>query len=76
MDVCDDGVGFDLAHVAGRFPSDRGFGLAAARARLREYGGDLAVDGAPGRGARIRATVPARTPSAALLAKSPAAVVR
>ncbi|MFF1307111.1 sensor histidine kinase [Streptomyces sp. NPDC058307] len=76
LDVCDDGVGFDLARVAGRPPSDRGFGLPAARARLREYGGDLAVDCAPGRGTRIRATVPARTSSATLLAESPAAAVR
>ncbi|MEU0946206.1 ATP-binding protein [Streptomyces canus] len=76
LDVCDDGVGFDLVPVAGRSPSDRGFGLPAARARLREYGGDLAVDGTPGRGTRIRATVPARTPSSGLLAESPVAALR
>ncbi|MFF0079260.1 sensor histidine kinase [Streptomyces canus] len=76
LDVCDDGVGFDLARAADRSPSDRGFGLPAARARLREYGGDLTVDGAPGRGTRIRASVPARTTSGGTLAESPAAAVR
>ncbi|MET8082079.1 sensor histidine kinase [Streptomyces sp. NPDC005303] len=60
LEVCDDGVGFDLARFDGECPSDRGFGLPAARARLREYGGDLTVDSAPRRGTRIRARVPVR----------------
>lgn len=76
LDVCDDGVGFDLDRVDGAAPTDRGFGLPAARARLREYGGELAVDGAPGRGTRIRATVPARARTAALLSLGPTAAVR
>ncbi|MEU9169845.1 sensor histidine kinase [Streptomyces sp. NPDC048420] len=76
LDVCDDGVGFDLARVDGTSPSDRGFGLRAARARLREYGGDLAVDGTPGRGTRIRASVPARARTGALLPLGPTAAVR
>ncbi|WP_329267747.1 sensor histidine kinase [Streptomyces sp. NBC_01451] len=62
LEVSDDGVGFDPAEVLTRTPTGpgRGFGLPAARARLREYGGDLDVSGAPGRGTRIRATVSAR----------------
>ncbi|WP_330263612.1 sensor histidine kinase [Streptomyces griseorubiginosus] len=76
LDVCDDGVGLDLAHVDGPSPTGRGFGLRAARARLREYGGDLAVEGGPGRGTRIRATVPARVRSEALPATTRPAVVR
>lgn len=64
LDVSDDGVGFDHADFGDLSRSDRGFGLPSARARLREYGGDLEVDSAPGRGTRIRATVPARLRSA------------
>ncbi|WP_406437276.1 sensor histidine kinase [Streptomyces sp. NBC_01613] len=59
LDVCDDGVGFDPARVGASARSGRGFGLPSARARLRKDGGDLEVDSAPGRGTRIRATVPA-----------------
>ncbi|WP_369032693.1 sensor histidine kinase [Streptomyces adonidis] len=62
LEVSDDGVGFDPAEVFARTSQGpgRGFGLPAARARLREYGGDLDVRGEPGRGTRIRATVSAR----------------
>lgn len=62
LEVSDDGVGLDPAEVFAHASSGpgRGFGLPAARARLREYGGDLDVSGAPGRGTRIRATVSAR----------------
>ncbi|MFD9320407.1 sensor histidine kinase [Streptomyces sp. NPDC060053] len=59
LDVCDDGVGFDLAHTGGATRSGRGFGLPAARTRMREGGGDLRVDSLPGRGTRVRATLPA-----------------
>ncbi|MEU6377398.1 sensor histidine kinase [Streptomyces sp. NPDC046909] len=61
LDVQDDGVGFDPARAAAR-PA-RGFGLPAARARLRECGGDLRVTSAPGRGTRVRAVLPATAPS-------------
>ncbi|MDX3457082.1 sensor histidine kinase [Streptomyces sp. ME02-8801-2C] len=62
LEVSDDGIGLDPAKILGRTSTrpGRGFGLPAARARLREYGGDLEVSGAPGRGTRIRATVCAR----------------
>ncbi|MFG2958925.1 ATP-binding protein [Streptomyces sp. NPDC048291] len=43
----------------------RGFGLSAARARLREHGGELHVSSAPGGGTRIRAVVPVRSLSSA-----------
>ena len=58
LEVCDDGVGFDPARLGGSVRSGRGFGLPSARERLRREGGDLAVDSAPGRGTRIRASVP------------------
>jgi signal transduction histidine kinase len=58
LEVSDDGIGFDPAEVFTAAPrTGRGFGMPAARARLREYGGDLEVSSAPGRGTVIRATV-------------------
>jgi len=60
LDVSDDGRGFDpAAAFAAGARADRGFGLPAARARLRECGGDLDVSSVPGRGTRVRATVSA-----------------
>jgi signal transduction histidine kinase len=81
LEVSDDGVGFDPAEVLARTSTGlgRGFGLPAARARLREYGGDLDVSGAPGRGTRIRATVSARPrpqPAAGPPAPLPTATAR
>ncbi len=81
LEVSDDGVGFDPAEVLARTSTGlgRGFGLPAARARLREYGGDLDVSGAPGRGTRIRATVSARPrpqPAAGPVAPVPTATAR
>ena len=64
LEVSDDGLGFDPVAVFAAFTAgvhaDRGFGLPAARARLRECGGELDVSSVPGRGTRIRATVYAR----------------
>ena len=71
LDIRDDGVGFDHASIGDLSGADRGFGLPSARARLREHGGDLEVDSAPGQGTRIRATVPARLRSSPVV---PAAV--
>ncbi|MCX5242894.1 sensor histidine kinase [Streptomyces prunicolor] len=60
LEVSDDGLGFDpTAAFAAGARADRGFGLPAARARLRECGGDLDVSSVPGRGTRVRATVSA-----------------
>lgn len=60
LEVSDDGRGFDpAAAFAAGARADRGFGLPAARARLRECGGDLDVSSVPGRGTRVRAMVSA-----------------
>lgn len=60
LEVSDDGLGFDpAAALAVGAGTDRGFGLPAARARLRECGGDFDVSSVPGRGTRVRATVSA-----------------
>ncbi|MBA3546299.1 MAG: sensor histidine kinase [Nannocystis sp.] len=52
--VRDDGVGFDTA-----VPS-AGLGLLGLRERMRDAGGRLTVDSAPGHGTRVALTVPAR----------------
>lgn len=62
LDVQDDGVGFDPADAGATARPTRGFGLPAARARLRECGGDLRVTSTPGRGTRVRAVLPAAAP--------------
>jgi signal transduction histidine kinase len=51
VEVQDDGIGFEPAEGAG-------FGLTGMRDRVREAGGELEVDSAPGRGTRVRACVP------------------
>ncbi|MEU1667348.1 sensor histidine kinase [Streptomyces sparsogenes] len=54
LTVADDGVGFDSrASFPGRL------GLLSMRERAREVGGTLSVDSRPGRGSRVRVTVPA-----------------
>ncbi|WP_327398999.1 sensor histidine kinase [Streptomyces sp. NBC_01288] len=76
LEVSDDGRGFDpAAAFATGARADRGFGLPAARARLRECGGDLDVSSMPGRGTRVRATVsapPRNQPAAPLTAATTA----
>ncbi|WP_242612884.1 sensor histidine kinase [Janibacter limosus] len=61
VDVVDDGRGFDTevwtATAAGS-PKDGGYGLRATRARLRELGGGLAVESAPGEGTALSAWIP------------------
>lgn len=52
LDIVDDGVGFDDAATADP-GSDRGFGLAAMRSRVRQLGGDLDVETAPGHGTAL-----------------------
>jgi signal transduction histidine kinase len=63
LDVVDDGHGFDLAAwdragLAGLAPGASGYGLRSMRARLRELGGGLDVESAPGDGTALSAHVP------------------
>ncbi|MEU4350125.1 sensor histidine kinase [Streptomyces sp. NPDC023838] len=60
LDVADDGCGFVVAGaVAGAPPrSGRGHGLPAMRARVRQLGGTLTVESAPGEGAVLSAAIP------------------
>jgi signal transduction histidine kinase len=54
LSVRDDGRGFD--------PNDetKGFGLTGMRERVELLGGELSVESAPGQGAVVRASIPAR----------------
>ncbi|MGW6454463.1 sensor histidine kinase [Streptomyces sp. NPDC055078] len=55
LDIADDGTGFVPTESA---PGVRGHGLAAARARLRQFGGDLTIESAPGEGTVVSAAIP------------------
>ncbi|MEU6113187.1 sensor histidine kinase [Streptomyces sp. NPDC047117] len=61
LDVADDGRGFDPAatsdSAAGRHDL-RGHGLPAIRARLRQAGGTLTIESAPGEGTVLSASIP------------------
>lgn len=57
LDIVDDGRGFDPAKLDAAGP-DGGYGLRAMRARLRELGGGLDVESAPGDGTALSAYVP------------------
>lgn len=57
LDIVDDGRGFDPAGLDGPGPGG-GYGLRAMRARLRELGGGLDVESAPGDGTALSAYVP------------------
>lgn len=57
LDVVDDGRGFDATRLDGP-GADGGYGLRAMRARLRELGGGLDVESAPGDGTALSAHVP------------------
>ena len=64
VDIVDDGRGFDTADWttrAPRTPGDSGYGLRASRTRLRELGGGLAVESAPGEGTALSAWLPVHT---------------
>lgn len=68
LDVLDDGAGFDAAATApaasvacadAEGNGGTGYGLAAMRSRLRQVGGTLAIESAPGDGTTVSASVPA-----------------
>ncbi len=63
LDIVDDGCGFDPARLPARPPtgSSAGYGLSSTRARLRELGGGLDVESAPGEGTALSAHVPLRS---------------
>jgi signal transduction histidine kinase len=56
LDVRDDGVGFDPARSQAR--ASGGYGLRVMHERVRELGGQLAVETSPGRGTTIAVSLP------------------
>lgn len=62
LDIVDDGVGFDAVRWDSNASraDDNGYGLLAMRGRLRELGGGLEVESAPGDGTALSAFVPLR----------------
>lgn len=59
LDVIDDGIGFDAADWERRSPnSASGYGLGFMRDRLRELGGGLEIEAAPGDGTAVSAHLP------------------
>lgn len=57
LSVRDDGQGFDVALAFTVSPTG-GFGLIGMQERVRQLGGRLAIDSAPGRGTEVRASFP------------------
>ncbi|GLI28945.1 two-component sensor histidine kinase [Agromyces rhizosphaerae] len=60
LDVVDDGAGFDATawKTRGTVGDEGGYGLVSMRARMRELGGDLEIESAPGDGTALSASVP------------------
>ncbi|MBD3943246.1 sensor histidine kinase [Microbacterium sp. NEAU-LLC] len=62
LDIVDDGIGFDATGWASRPAGPAGgYGLRAMRERLRELGGGLDIESAPGEGVALSASVPIAT---------------
>ncbi|MDR3080685.1 MAG: sensor histidine kinase [Streptomyces sp.] len=57
LDIADNGRGFDTATMRERATGVRGHGLPAIRARVRQLGGTLTIESAPGDGTVISASV-------------------
>ncbi|WP_217201240.1 sensor histidine kinase [Streptomyces buecherae] len=60
LDVADDGRGFDPAAVSAE--DMRGHGLPAINARVRQLGGTLTIESAPGEGTVLSAAIPLENP--------------
>jgi signal transduction histidine kinase len=58
LDIVDDGRGFDASRWDRQGGQGGGYGLRSMRARLRELGGGLDVESAPGDGTALSASVP------------------
>lgn len=60
--VIDEGKGFRPEEVQRHIPEE-GFGLIAARERIRPFGGELEIQAAPGEGAQVTVRLPVEEPS-------------
>ena len=62
VDIEDDGIGFDPAAVVRSPDSLRGIGLLGMQERIEILGGQVTLESAPGRGARVVFSVPVERP--------------
>ncbi|MFD7441548.1 sensor histidine kinase [Streptomyces sp. NPDC059909] len=62
LDITDDGRGFAPTDTPRGDQGVRGHGLPAMRARVRQLGGTLTVESAPGEGTVLSASIPLETP--------------
>ncbi|MEU3315525.1 sensor histidine kinase [Streptomyces sp. NPDC006687] len=58
LDIADDGTGFTATAPTTHAPADRGHGLPAMRARVRQLGGTLTIESTPGEGTVLSASIP------------------
>ncbi|MER6217448.1 MULTISPECIES: sensor histidine kinase [unclassified Streptomyces] len=58
LDIADDGTGFTATGTTTPAPADRGHGLPAMRARVRQLGGTLTIESTPGEGTVLSASIP------------------
>ncbi|MET9515376.1 sensor histidine kinase [Streptomyces sp. NPDC002994] len=58
LDIADDGTGFPFDEIPSATPGVRGHGLPAMRARVRQLGGTLTIESAPGEGTVLSAAIP------------------
>lgn len=58
INITDDGVGFDVDAVAGRFSPEGGFGLVSIEAQMQSIGGQLAIESVPGHGTEATVSLP------------------
>ncbi len=73
LDIIDDGTGFDIRSWESDLESgSSSYGLRFIRARLRELGGALDIESAPGEGTAISASVPIHPEQAAPASARPA----
>lgn len=58
LDIADDGHGFAQDTALDTGPENRGHGLPAMRARVRQLGGTLTIESTPGEGTVLSAAIP------------------
>lgn len=58
LDIIDDGIGFEVDTWEGTVEAASSYGLRFMRARLRELGGGLDIESAPGEGTAVSAHLP------------------
>ncbi|MFJ9342689.1 sensor histidine kinase [Streptomyces sp. NPDC101733] len=58
LDIADDGDGFTEPDAGAATTPDRGHGLPAIRARVRQLGGTLTIESTPGEGTVLSASIP------------------